>query len=81
MPEPAGALLRPGSGMFAPMFDITWPAWAFAALIAGALLTGRHRVAKIAAVLAVLAGIGIGMDGGWAEQVWPVIGDVMHRLT
>lgn len=63
------------------MPHMTWDLWIFAALVAGALLTGRQRIAKMIAALALLAGIGIGGYTDWGAQVWPAIGDLVSIVS
>lgn len=55
--------------------------WVFCIIVFLALLTGRQRVTKVAAALALLAGIGIGTSTSWGPQVWPVINDLIVRAS
>lgn len=63
------------------MPHITLGLWVFCVIVFMALLTGRHRTAKAAAVFAVLAGIGIGTNTGWGPDVWPTIDELMHHVN
>jgi disulfide bond formation protein DsbB len=63
------------------MTNITVGLWIFAVLVLLAFLSGRQRVTKIVAVIAILTGISMGTTTSWGPQVWPVIGDILGKVS
>lgn len=62
-----------------PHSDLDWYVYAGVAVLA--LLSGRQKVVRIVAVLAVLTGIGIGTRASWGGEVWPLIGSLAGHVN